>query len=182
MVTNYAVLLAEGFEEIEAVTIIDVLRRADLPVTVLSVQPDLCVTGGHGIKVFADEFLGKVLTTEYSGVILPGGATGVDNLRKSELAKEFIFAHKESFIAAICAAPSLLAEWGLLQGVRATCYPSFRAALEAGNCRYMESEVVEDRNIITSRGPATAMAFALAIVNKMQNEQIARQTSEKMLV
>lgn len=159
----YYCILAEGFEEIEALTVTDVLRRAGVSVKNASVSGEY-VTGAHGITVKSDCLLSDALMkNDAEGVILPGGMPGTDNIKKSAEARRLI---KEVFdkgllTAAICAAPSVLGEMGLLEGKRCTCYPGFEGSLKGASV--CDEKVVTCENVITSRGPGTALLFALTL-------------------
>ena len=167
--------LAEGFEEVEAVTIIDLLRRADIEVTIASLSPELLVKGAHGIPVQADTPLGSVLEKSFSAVILPGGMPGTTNLGKSTDLEKILLAQKEhsGWIGAICAAPTVLAKYDLLTGKNATSYPGFEDALTGA--LVSSSPVVEDEKLLTSRGPGTAILFSLRIIEKLRGEKKAEE-------
>lgn len=176
------VLLAEGFEEVEALTIVDVLRRANVGCDMCSLDKEY-VKGTHNIEIKADVNIKKIKATDYNGVALPGGLPGAYNLRDSEdvanLVKEFNENNK--IVAAICAAPEALESFGLLENKRCTSYPGFVQNKEKVN--YIEDKVVvEDGNIITSRGPATAIEFALTILKKLGYEKEYEDIREGMLV
>jgi 4-methyl-5(b-hydroxyethyl)-thiazole monophosphate biosynthesis len=175
------VLLAEGFEEIEAVTIIDVLRRADVaPVTVaVGKNP---VRGAHQLLVQADRGLGEAAKESWDMVILPGGMPGATNLRDDPRVQELLKrqAGEGRKIGAICAAPIALGKAGLLKGKKATSYPGFEDQLTGA--AYQEAPVVRDGNIVTSRGPGTAMAFALDIVADLMGKAAADGLRKEMLV
>ena len=177
-------LLAEGFEEIEAISVVDILRRAEIPVVVAAVGDSLEVEGGHGIVVLADTLLKEVDPEEFSLVVLPGGRKGVENMEKDPYVKKILesFSSKGKNIAAICAAPSLLAKRGLLKGKKATSYPSFQEILEKEGAKVEKTlPVVEEEKIITSQGPATAMEFALYLVEKLKGEKIKKDLAERLL-
>jgi protein deglycase len=164
--------LAEGFEEIEAVTIIDILRRADIDVTVAglgSIRP----TGSHGIAVECDALFEACQAEHYDAVVLPGGP-GTKNLRASAGLRSTLTQHSRrgALLAAICAAPAVLEDAGLLNGKRATSHPDQYPEMKS--CTYVEEAVVEDGNLITSRGAGTAIAFAAAVVKKLAGENAAR--------
>lgn len=174
----YYCILAEGFEEIEALTVTDVLRRAGVNVKNASVSGEY-VSGAHGITVKSDCLLSDVLKAgDAEGVILPGGMPGTLNIKKSDEALRLI---KEVFkkgllTAAICAAPSVLGEMGILEGKRCTCYPGFEDKLKGGILS--EEKVVADGNVITSRGPGTALSFALALseyITKKDSSALSEQ-------
>lgn len=175
------VLLADGFEEIEAVSIIDILRRAEVDVCVTGLK-DGMVKGAHGILVKPDKSLEDIEEDEYDMVVLPGGSTGANNIAASKDADALLrkFSKEDKFIAAICAAPAVLAEKGLLKGCMATSYPSFRETVEEDS-DYQEAIVVVDENIITSRGPATAAEFAFTLVEVLVEEDTAEKLREAML-
>ena len=164
--------LAEGFEEIEAVTIIDVLRRAGIDVTVAAVG-DMRPTGSHGISIECDAPLGACDHENMDAIVLPGGP-GTRRLRESPELRDTVmrFAARGALIAAVCAAPTVLEACGLLQGKRATSHPDH--ASEMKSCRYVEEDVVEDGNIITSRGAGTSIEFAAAVVKRLAGEDAAR--------
>ena len=171
--------LADGFEEIEAVTVIDLLRRADIPVTTAALDA-LEVTGSHGITMHADRTLDEALASDFEMVVLPGGMPGAANLENDSRVTELLtaMANSERFTAAICAAPRVLARAGLLEGRTATSYPGFLDG-ETG-IRYSEQPVVTDGKILTSRGPGTAMDFALALIETLRGRP-ARDRIESRL-
>ena len=170
-------LLTDGFEEIEAVTPIDLLRRAGIGVTIASLK-DGVLTGRCGIRIEADELLDAVNPADFDLLLIPGGP-GVGDLRAdgraAELAKRFDAAGK--CVAAICAAPLVLMDAGLLKGRRFTAYHSVRAELGGG----LEERVVEDGNLITSRGAGTAMDFAFAIITRLGGEDLAERVAEEIM-
>jgi 4-methyl-5(b-hydroxyethyl)-thiazole monophosphate biosynthesis len=175
------VLLAEGFEEIEAITIIDVLRRADLEVATVSVKPGR-VRGSHGVVVEADRDLAEASRDAWDMVVLPGGLPGATNLRDDPRVADLLRRQAEAGkrIGAICAAPIALGKAGLLKGKKATSYPGFQDQLTGAS--YEVAPVVRDGNIITSRGPGTAMEFALAIVADLKGKAAADGLRKGMLV
>lgn len=168
------VLLADGFEEIEALTPVDYLRRAGLSVKMLGIGKKQ-VTGGHGITVTADEVL-ETVPGDAEMVIMPGGLGGVDGMRGSKTAKTLIEkAAKEARVSAICAAPTLLAEMGLLDGKKCICYPDMTEKLTAGGGIVADENVVCDGNLITSRGAGTSELFAFAIIEAMCGKPVAEK-------
>ena len=175
-----AVLLAEGFEEIEAVTLIDVLRRAGLAVTTCGLS-GLQVKGSHGITVAADTTIDAALAGAWDMVILPGGMPGSTTLRDDARVGKLLekAAGAGGYVGAICAAPIALARFGHLEGRQATSYPGF--APELGGADYREDRVVCDGRVMTSRGPGTAMEFALAIVERLAGPAKARELKAQML-
>lgn len=174
-----AVPLAEGFEEIEAVTVVDVLRRAGIVVRVLGLRTGQ-VTGSHGITVNADARLMDEVEQPFDAIVLPGGLPGATNLRDDPHVQEMIRAQHEAgrLLAAVCAGPLALSAAGVLKDRRATGYPGHTI-----DCReYANERVVVDGNIITSRGVGTAIDFALAIVTALVGQAEADALREKMLV
>jgi protein deglycase len=172
--------LADGFEEIEAICVIDILRRADVEVVTAGLKEGLA-EGSHKVKVLPDTILEKTDWQEFDGLVLPGGAPGFVNLgndrRILDMAHEMDLAGK--LVAAICAAPSVLIKAGVLQGRRATVSPSGKAQVQAC-ANFREDRVVVDRNLITSRAPGTALEFALKLVEILMGrekmEQVKAQT------
>lgn len=179
--TTACVLLADGFEETEAVTVIDVLRRAEITVEVLGVSGRRC-TGSHGIVLEADALLAGRATTHFDAVVLPGGMPGAAALRDDPQVQALLRAQhaRGGVVAAICAAPIALARAGILQGRRATCFPGFEQQLDGA--RAVHDAVVRDGHVITSRGVGTALAFALALVEDLRGPATAATLRERMLV
>jgi 4-methyl-5(b-hydroxyethyl)-thiazole monophosphate biosynthesis len=174
------VLLAPGFEEIEAVTIIDVLRRGEIDTEVLALE-GLEVVGSHQITVAADRTLADAAEEQWDLVVLPGGMPGAANLRDSELVQSFLAAQDRAGakIGAICAGPIALEQAGLLKGKKATSYPSFEKQLAGAS--YRREPVVVDGRIVTSRGPGTALDFALKLVEELRDQKAADELAERML-
>lgn len=178
------VVLATGFEEIEAITPIDVLRRAGVEVVVagLGGATTVVVVGAHGLGLAVDTTL-EHLPAEIDAVVLPGGLPGAENLANSTEVSQLIQRVAESggIVAAICAAPALvLAPSGLLEGKRATCYPGFEERFPRG-AQHEEARVVVDGRLITSRGPGTALEFALALVSELVSPERAAELAQGML-
>jgi 4-methyl-5(b-hydroxyethyl)-thiazole monophosphate biosynthesis len=172
--------LADGCEELEAVTIIDLLRRAGIEVVTAGLKPGI-VLASRGVRLVPDLTLDVALQEDYDMVVLPGGMPGASHLKADariiELLKKMAAAQK--FTAAICAAPMVLAEAGILDGKRATCYPG---SVDARPGLTLSSEaVVQDGKVLTSRGPGTAMDFALALVEALAGAE-RRQQVEAALV
>ena len=174
------VLLAQGCEEIEAVTTIDILRRAGVEVTSAGLD-DLPVLASRGVVLLPDTTLDLAQHQEFDMIVLPGGQPGTDNLKadKRLIALLRQMTQRGKYVAAICAAPSVLAAAGLLDGRKATCYPTCLDDFPKVNLQ--TAAVVEDGNIITSRGPGTAMDFALALVERLAGKA-KRQEVEAALV
>lgn len=165
-----AVLLAEGFETIEALTTVDILRRAGVECHTFAIKNQE-VTTSHHITLKVDKVFNEEIK-DYDVVVLPGGMPGAVNLRDDErvinLLKEFN--SKNKIIAAICAGPISLGKAGISEGKNVTCYPGFEEQL--GNCNYQKELVVIDRNIITGRGPAAAIPFAFEILKQIAPEKV----------
>lgn len=164
--------LANGFEEIEAVTIIDILRRAGIEVSVASLDGK-AVAGNHGISLNPDTDLDNALGKDFDLVALPGGQPGADNLEADSRIRELLqkMADSGRFVAAICAAPKVLKAAGLLDGREATSFPGFLDKDPASDMRYSPQAVVQDGKVITSRGPGTAMDFALKLAEVLVGKE-----------
>ena len=183
MSKNIVVALADGFEEMEAVISIDILRRAGLNVISASISSELLVKGSRNITVQADVFL-KDLEIIPDAFLLPGGVAGAKNLAASEVVNDMLHAclRQAKLIAAICASPAyVLAKAGILEGKQATCYP-LCSKLFSSNVKLSENPVVIDGNIITSRAPGTAFAFALAIVERLCDKETVQNIKEQALI
>ncbi|PIV39632.1 MAG: DJ-1 family protein [Candidatus Omnitrophica bacterium CG02_land_8_20_14_3_00__42_8] len=176
MMKKAVILLATGFEEIEAVTVVDILRRAGMDVISAGLDSN-SITGSHEITVATERKISG-LKPDFDAVIIPGGAAGALHLHNSSEVNGFIkaMASKGALVAGICAAPSVvMAPIGLLDNKNATCYPGCQ--IDFGkSTRYKNKAVVADGNIITSQGPGTAIEFAFAIVEKL----IGRETVKKL--
>ena len=177
-----AVFFANGFEEIEAITIVDVLRRASIDVKTVSITGNLKVTGSHDIPVIVDELFENVDFSQIDMLVLPGGMPGAKNLNEHDGLKKLLLQFNESgiLLGAICAAPLVLGQAGILQGKKATCYPGFEDYLKGANITGSPAEV--DGNIVTGRGAGVAINFALKIVEQLINEKTAKELAEKMVV
>lgn len=168
-----AVFLAQGFEETEALTTVDVLRRAELDVVTVGIGGRM-ITGSHGITVIADKGEAEIALDQLSGIVLPGGMPGTLNLETSPILQQVVsFAAEQHLpIAAICAAPSVLGHRGLLEGKKATCFPGFEEEL-IGATVVTDAPVVTDGNIITAKGMGVTIPFALALVEMLQGKEDA---------
>lgn len=175
------VFMAEGFEEIEALTIVDMLRRASMPVCMVSISDEYDVEGAHGVTVIADEIISEADFSDAEWLILPGGMPGAANLNACAPLISILKAQNEAKgnIAAICAAPFILGEHGMLQGKNATCYPGFEDRLKGAN--YTGAPVERDGNIITGNGPAQAISFSAAIIEKSLGAPTSRRVLEGMM-
>ncbi len=175
------IFMADGCEEIEGLAVVDILRRADLEIEMISVSETTSVTGSHGITFLADAVFCDVSFDEFDAVVLPGGMPGTLNLGGHAGVNSIIqdFAKKGKLVAAICAAPSVLGAAGILEGRRAVCHPGFEEKLTGAFV--LEENVVTDKNIITSRGMGTAIDFALAIVKYFKNEEAVNDLKKKLV-
>ncbi|MCM1483994.1 MAG: DJ-1/PfpI family protein [Muribaculaceae bacterium] len=181
MNTSY-LLLADGFEEIEALGTLDILRRAGMQVTSVSINPTATVTGAHGITVEADMVIADEMPAA-DWVILPGGMPGASNLAESEAVRRLIERQslQQGYIAAICAAPAVvLAPMGVLDGRRATCYPGFEQACY--NASLKGDRVAVDGTVITAAGPGCTFDFALTIVRTVLGSDKADEVAAGMLL
>jgi len=174
--------LAKGFEEVEALTAVDIMRRVDLDAYLVSMGDDICVEGSHKITVKADFMFDEIDYSKCEMIVLPGGLPGAHNLRDHEgLRKEILkFAEEGKGLAAICAAPLVFGDLGILEGKKATIYPGMEDELKGAE--KLDFPVVRDMNIITSQGPATAMKFALALVSYFKGKDVADQLEEDLLM
>jgi len=174
---NY-LFLTNGFEEIEAVETIDILRRADLPLLCVSVEDTLKVRGAHNIRVEADMLLNGVEINDAEMLILPGGTLRLGEFQKLT---NLLVEHNENggLIAAICAAPSILGKLGILEGKTATCYPGFEKYLKGANV--VDKRVVKSENIITGKGPGCTKQFALEIVLTLCGQEKTNEVAEAMI-
>lgn len=178
-----ALFLADGCEEIEALTVVDLLYRAGIPLTTVSITDTTKVVSSHKVTIIADTTISQLDFDAYDMLVLPGGIPGTPNLEACDLltsqVKAFASAGKQ--IAAICAAPSIFAHLGLLKGKHATCNPGFDAHLVEGGAILEHKSVVVDGNIITSRAMGTAMRFGLTIVAHYLGSDAAENLAAKIL-
>ena len=161
--------LAEGCEELEAVTVIDLLRRAGVEVVTAGLEPGP-VRCSRGVVLVPDTTLDEAMGADYDMVVLPGGGPGTERLDADPRVREVLRRHAERgrWTAAICAAPKVLAHAGLLDGRRATSYPGCLDPASVPGLRYEEAPVVRDGRVVTSRGPGTAMDFALELIELLE--------------
>ena len=174
--------LATGFEEIEAITIIDVLRRAEIEVTSASLDDETMVRGAHGVELRADCSLSSVAGKDFDLIALPGGMPGAQHLHDHAGLQARLSAQRNraAEAAAICAAPMALSPSGYLEGRQATCYPGFEDRVAAAE--HIDAPVVSDGPVTTSRGVGTALPFALALVARLVNQSKADELAKAMLV
>lgn len=178
------VFLAEGFEEVEAITVIDLLRRAGLPVKTVSITTALQVTGAHGVTVKADLIFDNTMFTEAEWLILPGGLPGASNLYEFGPLEGLLkaqLASQSGRVAAICAAPAVvLGQMGLLEGVQATCYPGFEDKLQGAE--FVDAPVVVSDRFVLANGPANAMVWALTIISETLGSTEALRVANGLLL
>ena len=176
------VFLASGFEEIETATVVDVLRRCGVQVTITGLEPH-AITGAHGMKFVSDTLIDDVAVKDFDAVVIPGGSPGYLNLRKDyrvlSMVKEAFYSNK--LVAAICAAPAVLSDAGILRNRNCTIYPGMEEELEKGGGKPRKDLVVEDGNIVTSQGPATALLFALRLAERLVDKKTADTVRKKTL-
>lgn len=171
--------LADGFEEIEALCCTDILRRAGIEVNMVGVEK-MQVCGAHGITVLCDTPISKADIQNADAVILPGGLGGTNKMKESADVKRLVKCayENEKKVCAICAAPSILGEMGLLNGKKATCYPGFEKSFAGGT--YTEAAVQTDGNVITSKAMGTAYDFAFEIVKALNGEETAQRVKSEI--
>ena len=168
-----SVFLAPGFEELEGLTVVDLLRRAGVEVTMVSIEETRSITGSHGITVEADRLFGEMDYADQDLLVLPGGMPGTTNLKNCDRLLELLHSfHKQGkMLAAICAAPTVFGHMGILEGKKATCYPGCEDGL--GGADFLAQRVVVDGNITTSRGVGTAISFALSLIEQLYDKEKA---------
>lgn len=184
MKTSY-LFLADGFEEVEALAPIDIMRRAGMEVYTVSITDDKKVTGAHGVEINADKLISDIDSNDAEWLILPGGMPGATNLAACDQLTDILKNQwiKGGNVAAICASPAVvLAPIGILRGQVATCYPTFKDDLVNGGARYLDQRVVESGNLITSNGPSSAFLFGFAIVSATLGNDVASSVASGMLV
>lgn len=179
--SKIGIFMADGCEEIEGLTVVDIVRRAKLDITTISIMGRKEITGSHKVTFLADALSGEVDYDELDGIVLPGGMPGTLNLGADETVNQVIrrFADEGKLVAAICAAPSVLGAAGILDGKNATCHPGFEEKLIGA--KTFEDTVVVDGNVITSRGMGTAIDFALAIVKYFAEEETVEHVKQGLV-
>jgi 4-methyl-5(b-hydroxyethyl)-thiazole monophosphate biosynthesis len=175
------VFLADGFEEIEGLTVVDMLRRVEIETVMVSITGTRKVVGAHKIAVEADGVFSDYTYEDGCMAVLPGGMPGTNYLMAHEGLREVLrsYAKDKKYLAAICAAPSVLGENGLLSGRHATCYPGFEEKLR--DAKALKDAVVIDGNIITSRGMGTAISFAAALISVLKEEETATKLLQAIM-
>ena len=176
-----SVFLAPGFEELEGLTVVDLLRRAGVEVTMVSIEETRSITGSHGITVEADRLFGEMDYADQDLLVLPGGMPGTLYLGEHEGVNRIIrkFAEAGKLVAAICAAPSVLGAAGILEGKKAVCHTGFEEKLVGAKVSF--DNVMTDGNIITSRGMGTAFDFGLAIVKYFAYDDVVEDVKTHMI-
>lgn len=176
-----SVFLADGFEEIEGLTVVDLMRRAGIDVETVSIMEKKKIMGSHRIAVKADVKFEKADFSDTKMLVLPGGLTGTENLKAHEGLKELIlkFYKEGKHLAAICAAPTILAELGILEGKKATCYPSMED--ELAGAKVVEEAAVTDGTVTTGRGMGASIAFALQLIGILKDQDTADAIAEKIV-
>ena len=175
------VFLADGFEEIEGLTVVDLLRRARLDVVTVSIKEEKRIMGSHKIPVEADVLFSQTDCSQGDMLVLPGGAVGTDNLEACQPLLELIrsYVGQGRRVAAICAAPRILAHAGLLNGRKATCYPSVMG--ELADAKRTEDAVAVDGCFTTSRGLGTAISFSLELIAQLLGKEKAGEIAESIV-
>jgi len=179
-----AVFLANGFEEIEAITPIDLLERAGITVDTVSITENNLVESARKVRVLADKVIKEINFSEYDMLILPGGP-GFKNYFDSQLLLDKIVEFSKDVenkkVAAICAAPTVLSSLGILEGKKAVCFPAYEEDLLKGNPILTRERVVKDENIITSRSAGTALDFALEIISELLGKKEAERIADEIV-
>ena len=179
--SKLGIFMADGCEEIEGLTVVDLVRRAGIEIEMISVSGEKNVTGSHKIAFQTDVSKADADFASYDGIVLPGGMPGTTHLMEDETVNRVIkeFATSGKLVAAICAAPSVLGNAGLLEGKKATCYPGVESKLTGAD--FVTDPVAKDGNIITSRGLGTAIEFAAEIVAYLLDENVAKSLKESIV-
>ena len=179
--SRVGIFLADGFEEIEGLTVVDILRRAGIDISMISINGKKKVTGAHGIALDTDEDIVQCDPDKLDMLVLPGGMPGTTNLAACEKLTEALKKadQEKRGIAAICAAPSVLGDLGFLKGKKAVCYPGFESRLTGAEV--LAVPVVTDGHITTSRGMGTAIAFALELTKRLKDEETVKQVGRSIL-
>lgn len=173
--------LADGFEDIEAVSVIDILRRGGVEVVTASIHDRLAVTSAHGIRMEADALFAAAAAADYEAIVLPGGGAGTENLKRSEAVIGRLRRQRdeERMLCAICAAPTVLVAAGVLApGVEVTCYPTCQGELDRP---WAPAPVVEDGLVITGQAPGTAVLFGLVVLKALAGERVAHMVAQGMV-
>ena len=175
------VMFADGFEEIEALSIVDVLRRGEVDTVMVSIKSDKIVVGAHKIPIVVEKLIEEVEIMNEDMIVLPGGGKGVEGLSESGTLREILIKHQEQngLLSAICAGPMVPGKLGFYKGIRATCYPGCEGDLT--DAIFLDDDVVVDKNFITSKGPATALLFSFKLLEIAKNKETAEKIMKGML-
>lgn len=181
--TDALIFFAEGTEECEMLIVVDMLRRAGLDIKIVSVTGNLNVTSSHGVTIKADQLVSEADFENARMIILPGGMPGTLNLKNCKALTDEIldFYKKGKYLAAVCAAPTILSSLGILKGRKATCFPGKVEELKAEGADYEEVPVAVDGKIITSRGLGTTIDFAAAIITALESSEKADEIKKKIV-
>ena len=176
-----AIFFAEGFEEVEGLTQVDLLRRAGIDAQMISITDEKEVAGSHGIKIICDKTINEFNEEEFDAIILPGGMPGTLNLGNCQKLCDSILKFNEEgkILGAICAAPSVFGTLGILKGKKACCYPGFEEKLLGADVSFENVET--SGSIITSRGVGTAIDFALALITALVSDKKANEVKESII-
>ena len=179
--TKVALFLADGYEEIEALAVVDILRRAEIEIDTVSISEELLTNGSHKIQVMADKLLKDIVFDNYDMLVLPGGLKGMQNLEACDIPMKQIdaFYKNEKFIAAICASPSIFGRRGILENREATAYPGFEEELKGATV--VDSGAVRSGHVITGCSMGCAIEFALLIVETLLGEDKAREIADQIV-
>lgn len=178
-----AIFLADGFEEIEGLTVVDLCRRAGLDITMVSIGDTVMVNGSHGMRIMADQLLSETDFASMDMLVLPGGKKGTVNLEKCSPLMEKIdeFWHTGKYVAAICAAPGILAHRGILTGKKACCYPTVEPLLAEARAEVVREPAVTCGTVITGRGMGCSIPFGLAIIAACCGQEKADAIAEQIV-
>lgn len=176
-----ALFLADGYEEIEALAVVDIFRRAGIETDMVSVSNELLTNGSHNIQVMADKLLKDICFDEYDMLVLPGGLKGMQNLEACEILMKEIdsFYEKDKYIAAICASPSIFGRRGILNGREATAYPGFEEELKGATV--IDAGAVRYGHVITGRSMGSAIEFGLLLVETLLGEEKAEEIAQQIV-
>lgn len=176
-----AIFFATGYEEVEALTVVDLLRRAGIETTMVSIEKEKEVVSSHNVHITMDVCFSECDFTDYDMLILPGGMPGTKNLSAFQPFMDLLheFADQSKYLAAICAAPTVFGKEGLLKGKKACCYPNMQDQLIGAEVTFDKVTIAD--NIITSRGLGTAIPFALTLISKLENEALSNDIAEKIV-
>ena len=179
--SKIGIFMANGCEEIEGLTVVDIVRRAGIEIETISITDENKVTSFHEITFETDTTKDKADFASYDGIVLPGGMPGTTNLGADETVNKVIkeFAQEGKLVCAVCAAPSVLGLAGILEGKKATCYPGYEDKLLGAT--FTEEKVAVDGNVITSRGLGTTIPFALEIVRYLSGDEVDESIAQKII-